>query len=129
MTFIMVENITPERNMSMSSSRAASGPREKTPGRRTIKGTRMATMENITHWISKMCIRDRDYTLGRIGVIVPEEMRIAQDNGQNWHWWGRSPCDSTISVLVVSPSGVNSTRHNTAIGVRPALWINLGSGN
>ena len=71
----------------------------------------------------------QDYTLGRIGVIVPEEMRIAQDNGQNWHWWGRSPCDSTISVLVVSPSGVNSTRHNTAIGVRPALWINLGSGN
>ena len=71
----------------------------------------------------------KDYTLGKVGVIVPENMRVAQDNGQNWLWWLRSPRYSTNVVAVVSSNGnaINYSFSSTSIGVRPALWINLGS--
>lgn len=71
----------------------------------------------------------KDYTLGKVGVIVPENMRVAQDNGQNWLWWLRSPRYSTRHVAYVDFNG-NANLDSfgtTPIGVRPALWINLGS--
>lgn len=71
----------------------------------------------------------KDYTLGKVGVIVPENMRVAQDNGQNWLWWVRSPRTNTNSVAIVDSNGNASYNiyYTTLIGVRPALWINLGS--
>lgn len=71
----------------------------------------------------------KDYTLGKVGVIVPENMRVAQDNGQNWLWWLRSPRgNSSVVANVNSNGGANGYSYNNAtIGVRPALWINLGS--
>ena len=71
----------------------------------------------------------KDYTLGKVGVIVPENMRIAQDNGQNWLWCLRSPRRTTTSVANVASNGgaTFSYYYTTSIGVRPALWINLGS--
>ena len=71
----------------------------------------------------------KDYTLGKVGVIVPENMRVAQDNGQNWLWWLRSPRNSTNGVANVASVGgaTNSYYYTTSVGVRPALWINLGS--
>lgn len=71
----------------------------------------------------------KDYTLGKVGVIVPENMRVAQDNGQNWFWWLRSPRGGTAGVANVSFGGTADGYGygSTSIGVRPALWINLGS--
>lgn len=71
----------------------------------------------------------KDYTLGKVGVIVPENMRVAQDNGQNWLWWLRSPRSSASGAAGVSSFGnaVYVYYYTTNIGVRPALWINLGS--
>ena len=71
----------------------------------------------------------KDYTLGKVGVIVPENMRVAQDNGQNWLWWLRSPRGGTNGVAYVYSGGNagGSGYGTTTVGVRPALWINLGS--
>ena len=71
----------------------------------------------------------KDYTLGKVGVIVPENMRIAHNNGPADWWWLRSPRYDAGSVAYVSSSGTasNTYYNNTTIGVRPALWINLGS--
>ena len=71
----------------------------------------------------------KDYTLGKVGVIVPENMRVAQDNGQNWLWWLRSPRNNTNIVASVGSVGTADYRYYVTanIGVRPALWINLGS--
>lgn len=71
----------------------------------------------------------KDYTLGKVGVIVPENMRVAQDNGQNWLWWLRSPRNGTNNVAGVYSNGGASyyVYNGTDVGVRPALWINLGS--
>lgn len=71
----------------------------------------------------------KDYTLGKVGVIVPENMRVAQDNGQNWLWWLRSPRRGTNIVAYVYSSGIAyyGSYNNANVGVRPALWINLGS--
>lgn len=71
----------------------------------------------------------KDYTLGKVGVIVPENMRIAHNNGPADRWWLRSPRSSASYVAVVNSNG-NAFFNNfsyTLIGVRPALWINLGS--
>ena len=71
----------------------------------------------------------KDYTLGKVGVIVPENMRVAQDNGQNWLWWLRSPRSYANNVASVYSGGnaYGNYYNVTNIGVRPALWINLGS--
>lgn len=71
----------------------------------------------------------KDYTLGKVGVIVPENMRVAQDNGQNWLWWLRSPRGNSSVVALVNSSGSAGgyTYFDAIVGVRPALWINLGS--
>ncbi len=71
----------------------------------------------------------KDYTLGKVGVIVPENMRIAQDNGQNCYWWLRSPRGNSSVVAVVNSTGSANgySYFTTTFGVRPALWINLGS--
>ena len=71
----------------------------------------------------------KDYTLGKVGVIVPENMRIAHNNGPADWWWLRSPRSGTNYVAGVYSGGnaTSGTYDGTGIGVRPALWINLGS--
>lgn len=74
----------------------------------------------------------KDYTLGKVGVIVPENMRKALINGSGYHWWLRSPRYNINNLTVVNIEGAmfdNGVYYASDGGIRPALWINLGSGN
>ncbi len=71
----------------------------------------------------------QDYTLGKEGVIVPENMMKVMFNGSLDNWWLRSPRFNTNCVAAVGiDGGVGYFTHHVTRGVRPALWINLGSG-
>ncbi len=72
----------------------------------------------------------KDYTLGKVGVIVPENMRKALINGSGYHWWLRSPRYNINNLTVVNIEGAmfdNGVYYASDGGIRPALWINLGS--
>ncbi len=72
----------------------------------------------------------KDYTLGKEGVIVPENMMKATLNGSPNNWFLRSPRVSTKIVAGVGiDGGVGFFSGDLTRGIRPALWINLGSGN
>ena len=69
-----------------------------------------------------------DYTLGKTGSIVPQNLRVATNKaGEKQWWWLRSPRNNSYSVAaVVNDSTVNDGNCSYAfIAVRPALVVNL----
>lgn len=72
-------------------------------------------------------VQPSHYTAGS-RLSAPGGSWIVQYNGQNNWWWLRSPGSGTYSVAVVNDDGYAGTLYNnTGHGVRPALWVDLGS--
>ena len=72
--------------------------------------------------------QDKDYTLGTAGIIVPENMRIAQydEAGHSYDFWLRSPSTNENCTAGNSQYGRrNYYRYDSIRGVRPAMWIDL----
>ncbi len=72
----------------------------------------------------------KDYTFGKIGIIVPEGMKIAQYNGTNYWYLMRSPGSVRSQVAYMGTAGIFYSKGMDAskgnkCGIRPALWINL----
>ena len=70
-----------------------------------------------------------DYTYNGTTLTAPGGSWIATNSGTVDWWWLRSPRRSAGNVAVVSYDGgrTNANYDRTGGGVRPALWVNLGS--
>ena len=68
----------------------------------------------------------KQYTLGKEGIIVPEEMRIAQYDGTADSYWLRSIQNNSVGNTagsVTATGTLSNTVYDASIGIRPVLWV------